>query len=85
MCQNHENTFKKMFVNVLCPLLCSDNEDTPDHLLTCTKLIHEDIGKLNMKYILENVHEQEQIGKVLSNLMRQRVKILKQMEESNPK
>ena len=50
----------------------------------CTKLIHEDLGKLNMKNIIENVHEQEQMGKVLSNLMRQRVKILKQMEESNP-
>ena len=40
--------FKKMYINVLRPLLCLDSEDAPDHLFTCTKLIHEDLGKLNM-------------------------------------
>ena len=73
--------FKKRYKNVSCPLQCSNSEDTPEHLLVCPKIKHEELDKVNISQLFQNVIEKEQIGKVLSNLMRQRVKILKHMEE----
>ena len=49
----------------------------------CPKIKHEELDKFNLSEIFQNVTEQEQIGEVLSNLMRQRVKIRKHMKESN--
>ena len=72
-----------MYKNVSCPLQCLNSEDTPEHLLVCPKIKHEESYRSNISQIFQNVTEQEQIGKVLSNLMRQRLKILKHIEESN--
>ena len=60
--------------------MCLNSEDTADHLITCAKLNHEDLGKLKIKYILDNIHEHDQNGRVSFNLIRQRGKILKQMK-----
>ena len=75
--------FKKMYKNASCPLQCSNSEDTPEHLLDCPKIKHDESHRSNISQIFQNVTEQEHIGKVLSNLMRQRLKILKHIEESN--
>ena len=71
--------FKKMYTSLVCPLKCSPNahyEDTPNHLLKCSKLVNQNAQYQDSNKVYSTIEEQEDIAVILSKLMRQRTRIL---------
>ena len=69
--------FKKIYSSLVCPLNCSaQDEDTPDHLLRCSKLTHDKTLSSHITQVYATIVDQEEVAVVLTKLMRQRIKIL---------
>ena len=66
--------FKKMHTSLVCPLKCSPNahyEDTPKHLLKCSKLVNQNAQYQDLNKVYSTIKEQEDIAVILSKLMRE--------------
>ena len=78
--------FRKMYPNLFCPLKCNiitPHDDTSDHIINCSKLPYDKSLPQNISQVYESIQEQERIAVLLSRLMRQRKKILEDIETTN--
>ena len=82
------HNFRKLFRNSLhCPLKCENEdfqkEDTQSHILSC-KSLSDGVEQPLTDIYHDNIMVQAQVTKVISKLMRKRVKLLEESEKSLP-
>ena len=80
------SNFSKMFHGrINCPLKCYQETppvDTQEHLLTCTKIEILNTNGLRIKDVFGDLKDQENIGKLVLQILRDRKRILEEMETS---
>ena len=80
------SNFSKMFHGrINCPLKCNQETppvDTQEHLLTCTKIKKLNPYGVKIKDVFGDLKDQENIGKLVLQILRDRKRILEEMETS---
>ena len=80
------SNFSKMFHGrINCPLKCNQETppvDTQEHLLTCTKIKKLNPNGVRIKDVFGDLKDQENIGKLVLQILRDRKRILEEMETS---
>ena len=73
-----------MFLNrIHCPLLCDEENpqvDTQEHLLTCKKIKNTNTNNLTIMSVFGSLSDQENIGRVVERILRERARIIDQIE-----
>ena len=86
--KNVRSNFSKMFKNRLfCPLQCNQENpqiDTQEHLLTCTKIKIQNTNNLKIQDVFQEVDSQENIGKLLVEILQKRTRLISELETSLP-
>ena len=77
-----------LFKNRLfCPLQCNQENpqiDTQEHLLTCTKIKIQNTNNLKIQDLFQEVDSQENIGKLLVEILQKRTRLINELETSLP-
>ena len=79
-----KSNFGAMFLNrIHCPLLCDEENpqvDTQEHLLTCKKIKNTNTNNLTIMSVFGSLSDQENIGRVVARILRERARIIDQIE-----
>ena len=82
------SNFSKMYKNRLfCPLKCSQENpqiDTQEHLLMCTEIKIQNTNNVKIQDMFEDQEDQEKAGKLVLKILRERSRLIDELETSLP-